>query len=364
MHRCHATLSRVLVVGAAALVAVACTEKFKEHLNEKASQMQSTSDDTNGNPCSLLDSNEVAAAIGPLAGPPYRGDPVPDGSSENCRYDSKDYRRIRLNVDWSGGALAMKMANFGRALSDKALRAETQTGVVAKAGDSLHGTWDQIAMSPASCCSFEALKGDRHVQLDWEGTRLTLQQAAALLTIALNRLDHPLTVADTVGLTAARQRWAAMARDSALDACSLVSQADAEAIIGAPLSSPPDHGVAPGGVSQQSCYYRTPMPNVPNGSYMYEIDVREWNNAHAQFASDQFVINGASNGVRRQLSGVTGATDTLLPPAVPPGPWDDVGSSVSGGYEAVKGPIMLIGSAMGDHKTLLALLAKAVSALK
>ncbi|HEX5409499.1 MAG TPA: hypothetical protein VFW89_07010 [Gemmatimonadaceae bacterium] len=69
----------------------------------------------------------------------------------------------------------MKMVNFGRNLTDKALRAETQTGVVAKAGDPLHGNRDQLAMSPASCCSFDALKGDSHVQLDWEGTKLTVQ---------------------------------------------------------------------------------------------------------------------------------------------------------------------------------------------
>jgi len=148
-------MQRVSAVVLACFVATACTEKLKEHLEERVAQQQ-TSDDTNGNPCSLLDSAEVAAAIGPLAGPPYRGDPIPDQSNETCRYDSQDYRRIRVNVDWSGGAMAMKMISFGRNLTDKALRAETKTGVVAKEGDSLHGNWDQIAMTPASCCSFEA----------------------------------------------------------------------------------------------------------------------------------------------------------------------------------------------------------------
>ena len=356
-------MRRVSAVVLMCFVATACTKELRKHLNEKVAQNQ-TRGDTDGNPCSLLDSAEVAAAVGPLAGPPYRGGPIPDASGETCRYDSQDYRRIRVNVDWSGGAMAMKMASFGRNLSDKALRTETQTGVVAKAGDSLHGNWDQIAMTAASCCSFEALKGDRHVQLDWEGTKLTLQQAAALLTMAINRLDHPLMISDTVGLTAARKRWAAMAQDSALDACSLVSQAEAEAIIGAPLSSPPDHGTAPGGVSPQMCFYRTPIPGMPDRNYEYSIEVHDWNSGHEQFASDQFVINGATNGMRRQLAGVTGAADSLVPAAEPPGPWDDLGSSVTGGYEAVKGPILLIGAAMGDHDKLRALLAKAVSNLK
>jgi hypothetical protein len=128
-------------------------------------------------------------------------------------------------------------------------------------------------MTTASCCSFEALKGDRHVQLDWEGTKLSLQQASALHTTAINRLDHPLTISDTVGLTAARQRWATMAQDSAIDACSLLSQADAAAIIGAPLSSPPDHGTAPSGVSPQVCSYRTPNQGIPNRNYEYSIEV-------------------------------------------------------------------------------------------
>jgi len=112
------------------------------------------------------------------------------------------------------------------------------------------------------------------------------------------------------------------------------------------------------------CYYRTPIPGMPNRSYEYSIEVHEWKHGHAAFASDQFVINGATNGMRRQLAGVTGVSDTIAPSAEPQGPWDDLGSSVSGGYEAVKGPIMLIGSAMGDQDKLRALLAKAASNLK
>jgi hypothetical protein len=120
-------MQRVPAVVPVCFVTTACTKEFRKHLKEKAAQSQ-TSDDTDGNPCSLLDSAEVAAAIGQLAGPPYRGDPISDASNETCRYDSKNDRRIRVNVDWSGGAMATKMIGFGRSLSDKALRAETQTG--------------------------------------------------------------------------------------------------------------------------------------------------------------------------------------------------------------------------------------------
>jgi hypothetical protein len=106
-------MRRVSAVVLMCFVATACTKELRKHLNEKVAQNQ-TRGDTDGNSCSLLDSAEVTAAIGPLAGPPYRGGPIPDASGETCRYDSQDYRRIRVNVDWSGGAMAMKMASFGR----------------------------------------------------------------------------------------------------------------------------------------------------------------------------------------------------------------------------------------------------------
>ena len=62
-------MRRVSAVVLMCFVATACTEKLKEHLKEKVAQDQ-TSDNTGGIPCSLLDSAEVAAAIGPLTGQP------------------------------------------------------------------------------------------------------------------------------------------------------------------------------------------------------------------------------------------------------------------------------------------------------
>ncbi len=356
--RGHRGLALVLLC----LVAAACTGRTRDRASGQAVALQGKGDATRDDPCSLLDVSDVAAAIGPLAGPPYRGDPNPDPSSDVCRYETNDYRRIQLSVDWTGGAMAMKMVALGRRLGDKALQAETQTGIVLKAGDTLRGDWDQIALSPASCCSLDALRGDADVQLDWTGTRLTIAAAGALLNSAIRRLNHRLAIDGTAGEAAAKQRWAAMAQDSALDACGLVSQQDAEAIIGTPLSVPPDHGSAQEGPRRTSCYYRTPMPNAPNAAFVYEIDLKEWSDAHAKFAEDEFVINGAVGGIRRQWSGGDSTTPAEAPE--PPGPWDEIGSSVSGGYQAVKGPLLLAVSTNGDHTRARALLAKAVSALQ
>ncbi|MGH7647083.1 MAG: hypothetical protein ACREND_03120 [Gemmatimonadaceae bacterium] len=327
----------------------------------KAPQVAQTSDVSSGDPCSLLDTAEVSAAVGPLAGPPY----IQPYESDVCEYDTKDYRRLLVTGDWSGGQMTMKMTNVGRRLSDKALHAETQTGIVIKPGDTLHGNWDQIAMAPMSCCGLDALQGDRHVGVDWTGTKLSLPEAGTLVTSAIKRLDHPLPIYGEAGQAAAQQRFAAMAQDSALDACTLVSASDAAAILG-PLSKPPDHGPPQAGPNARSCFYYTPMPVVagasrpPDATFTYEIDLKEWRDAHVTFASDQFIIHNGMNGMRRQFMGA----DTTAVPAEPPGPWDDLGSSVAGGYEAVKGPILLTANSMGDRGKLRALLAKAVTALK
>lgn len=352
---------------ALALLATACTSQLKDRIarakaeHEAASGAEGGGAAGGGDPCTLLDSAEVAAAIGPLAGSPYRSGGLPSVSGDACRYDTGGYRRLLVSVDWSGGKIAMKMMAFGRSLTDKALRAETQTGMVLKTGDTLRGDWDQVAMTPASCCSLDALKGDQHVELDWAGTALTPAAAGKLLNTAVGRLAHPLAVNGAAGVAAAQQRWAALAKDSTLDACSLVSQQDAEAILGAPLLGPPDHGEAQGNRGKRICYYRTPLPNAPNLHNEYDIEVREWVDGAVAFASDQFVINGVANGMRRQL----GSDTTTDPAAVnASGPWDEIGSSVSGQFEAVKGPVLLIVSGMGDRARLQALLAKAVTALK
>lgn len=364
-----------VALGLAWLFVAACTSSMKDRIAKARAEADSASASSGneassgeGDPCTLLDTAEVAEAIGPLAGPPYRGGPIPDASSNTCEYDTRDYRRLRVSVDWTGGKLAMKMMAFGRKLTDKASQAEIATGVVLKTGDTLRGSWDAVAQTPMQCCSLDALHGDEHVEIDWAGTRLTFAAAGALLDTAVKRLDHPLKVDGTAGIPAAKQRWADMAKDSALDACSLVSQKDAEAILGAPLSSPPDHGTAQTGMGRGTCYYRTAMPSrIPNSpplSIIYEIDVKEWNDAHAAFAEDQYIIGGTLGGMRRQIASATGG-DTAAPKPTPqpPGPWDEIGSAVNMGDEAVKGHFMLVASTIGDHTKERALLAKAIGAL-
>src|SRR6185312_8834496 len=86
------------------------------------------------------------------------------------------------------------------------------------------GPWDAVAEGAMQCCDLHALKGDQHVEIDWTGTRLSMQGASKLL-------------------------------DSAL-----VPQPVVESIIGRKLTAPPEPGQAGGALGARSCTYTTTMP--------------------------------------------------------------------------------------------------------
>mgnify|MGYP001555578325 CR=1 FL=1 len=359
-------------------VAVACRSRQDRSSNKQIAQMSqklgipvdtsgsgaSGANGSTGDACSLLDSNEVAAAIGPLAAPPYHGTFKPDPDSPTCRYDTMNHRRLLVSVDWSGGAAAMKMINFGRSLTDAiSKQGEEKMGTtVLASGDTLHGTWDRIAMGPMQCCDLHALRGDRHVELDWTGTRLSVQGAGALLDKAVGRLDHPLAISGAAGLAAAEQLYAADAKDSTVAMCTLVPQATAEALLGHPLAKAPEPGTAPGATGARECTYTTVLAAPGVIPQQYDLTLWEWRDGAVQFAEDQMAVGAATHAMRRQITG-----DTTTPPAdtadYPLGPWDEAARSASPGYEAVKGAVMVKVAAFGNKQPALALLGGAVTAL-
>lgn len=338
--------------------------QFMDQLKQMANSSNAGGEAKTGDPCSLLDTTEVAAAIGPLAAPPYQGTYKPQEGANSCRYDTKDHRRILLTVDWSGGPTVMKMVHFGRGLTDGVSKAgEMKTGTtVLASGDTLVGDWDEIAQGPMQCCELHALRGDQHVELDWTGTRLTPTAAGALLNSAIKRLDHPLPIDGTAGIPAGEKLYAADARDSAVNLCALVPQAVVEAIIGAKLVGPPQPGAQKGAAGLRDCTYQAPSPGGGSIPRIYELTVWEWHDGAVEFAQDQYVIGGATHTMRRQLTGdnTTPQVDTSMYPA---GPWEEAGPTTSMGYEAVKGPYMVKSMAMGEQKALLELLGKAITAL-
>ncbi|MGH7648051.1 MAG: hypothetical protein ACREND_08025 [Gemmatimonadaceae bacterium] len=365
-----------VVVAAVVLAFAACGKHdAKNDANAKLAQLStklgidtsgsaSGAQNTEGDPCSLLDSNVVATAIGPLAAPPYRGDFKPNPDSPSCRYETMNHRRMLVSVDWNGGQAAMKMIGFGRKMTDQlAKQGEEKTGMtVLSTGDTIHGTWDQVSEGPMQCCDLHALKADQHVEIDWTGTRLSMQGAAKLLDSAVAHLAHPIPVNDAAALAQGESLYAADAKDSAVNMCALVPQAVVETIIGRKLTGPPEPGTQPGAAGARECTYKTTMPGGGNLQQQYELTVWEWHDGAVEFATDQHVIGMAGHAMRRQFTG-----DTTTPPTdtseYPLGPWDEAGPNTSMGYEAVKGPIMIKASALGDKKIVLALLGKAISSM-
>ncbi len=324
------TRSWPLLAFTAVLVLAACSAKERAS-NESGNQAAASSDAeaSEGNPCGLLAVKEVEAAIGPLRDPPYRYDESenrPDVAGGTCVYQARDLRRMKLNVDWSGGASDMKMLRGARQMTDQAMSGT----MVTETGDTIAGAWDEVAPMPMNCCILEALLGDQLVALDWTGTRLTTAEGARLLDAAVQRLGHPLDIDGSAPVAAVLARLAAEPKDR--DPCGLVTRAEAEAIFG-PLTAAPERSDSGRG---NKCTYLYTEQKYPASA---EVSVT-WSQGYAAFAGDMHVkgIVG-TRAVPRITGGVVGGTDSLHAPAIA-GPWDDA-NDTGGTFTAVRQDVMI-----------------------
>jgi hypothetical protein len=186
-------------------------------------------------PCGLLTVAEVETVLGePLAGPPFRSDSghaVADGAS--CRYEASSFRAIDLEVEWSNGGQRLGLVNLTSGIiNDGGLK-----GVVTLSnGTTLRGAWDEAR--DFLCCQFNALRGDQLVVVDIGASHASLEQAASLADLAVQRLNQPLVTDNAAGLTAALERD--KTRPAIGLACDLVSRTEAEAMVKEPLARDPD----------------------------------------------------------------------------------------------------------------------------
>lgn len=283
---------------------------------------------TAGDPCGLLDVKQVEAAIGPLRDPPYRfndRENLPDAAGSICVYQAKDLRRMTLDVDWTDGAMGMKMVRDTRALTDKAMSGK----MVTESGDTISGAWDEVAPMPMNCCILEALLGDRLATLNWTGTRLTTAEAARLLDAAVQRLDHPLSIDGAAPVAAVAARLAAEPKDR--DPCSLVTREEAEVILG-PLTAAPLRSDSGKG---NACTYVFKMENFPASTDMKVY----WTRGYEAFAGEMHVQGLVGSRVMPRL------TDSLVkgteaPPPGIPGPWDEAGDGAAR-FLAVRHDVMI-----------------------
>ena len=266
---------------------------------------------TAGDPCGLLEVKQVEAAIGPLRDPPYRYNGSknrPDAEGSACVYQAKDLRRMTLDVDWTDGAIGMKMLRGTRALTDKAMSGK----MVTESGDTISGAWDEVAPMPMNCCILEALLGDRLVTLDWTGTRLTTADGARLLDAAVQRLDHPLAIDGGAPVGTVLARIAAEPKDR--DPCGLVTREEAEIILG-PLTTAPERSDSGRG---NKCTYVFQQKKFRGSTDMTVY----WTRGYEAFAGEMHVrgLVGSRVVARITDSAVQGASTPA--PGIA-GPWED-----------------------------------------
>ena len=253
------------------------------------------------NPCSLLTVAEVEAVLGePLGGPPFRVNGYePSATGAACRYETKAFRAVTVEVDWSHGNDTFRMIDMVSGVAD----ADGLKGVLKLSdGTELDGAWDKAAMF--MCCQFNALHGDQRVMIDISATKLTAKDAGALADKAVQRLDQPLDVADDLGVSEATARDAT--RPAIASACTLVTRAEAEALVGAPLAADPEGG-------ESGCtYVWTPA----GADYQEQITLLvTWRGGYAEMRAIQSAIGMGLDMLAEQgldLKQDTAATNPLF----------------------------------------------------
>jgi hypothetical protein len=197
-------------------------------------------------------------------------------------------------------------------------------------GSELTGEWDEAKV--LNCCMFIAMRGDQLVTVDVSGSNATLEQAAAIADIALNRIDKPLHVASSEGVAAAIARDAARPKER--DPCSLISRTEAEVALEAPLARDPV-------VDGTKCVY------TYVGKFPWTIGLTvSWRNGYAQFRQHTANVKNVGKvfSLDADAAGVQSDSTAAEPALI--GPWE---AAQTGPFEfyAVKKDVLVTADARG-----------------
>jgi hypothetical protein len=250
-------------------------------------------------PCSLLTPAEVEAALGaPLGTAPYRASGSnPDPAGSDCVYQTANFRTVTLHVEFEGGQQAYHISDFVGGLikgSNGVLNDKAKKVMVSEDGSEIAGDWDEAKLTPLNCCIFNALLADQMITIDFTGSTLTLKQAAGLVDMALKRLKKPLSLDGGANVAAARAFL--KTRPGRKDPCSVLTQAEVEAILGKLAAAPKSE--------DDVCSYELPQPpGFPPRIYDLEFF---WSGGNYQFRQD---LDAARMG-GAALGGITLQTQT------------------------------------------------------
>ena len=304
---------------------VACSKSESSSNASSSSRAVSTGDvaktqPADPDPCGWISQAEVEAVTGPLDRPPFRNhgeeDIRPDPEGKVCAYVVPSANKSTIP---SGFYLEVATHDGTQFL------AGVQAGLRAMAGwlppghnvgdTGVAGPWDAAAGSGKRL--FTARQGDAGVILTGLGWGLPKEQLGTLAERVLAKIpDVP---------TAAPQKKADAEEESPQNPCSLITQAEAEKVLGklsfAPYRSRTSTSMlaSDGG----SCSYPTPRHHVL-------VLTPTWTGGQMQLKLAAFTAQQTA-----KILGGTAAADTLE------GPWDQVAGGPSGEMYFLKGDQLL-----------------------
>jgi hypothetical protein len=305
----------LMLLAAALACCGGCGEKTSENAEAGAAPLPSGPD-----PCSLISQAEMEAVTGPLAEPPYRvnSDRRPAPAGEGCFYRARDRRNVTVLVDWEDGELAFRMlAGTGAAITDILTGYDATT-------DTLEGRWDKVG---AAFGQFIVLKGKTSIQIDPLGSRIGLEGAARLASIAIERLSAPL---DYSGARATMAR--SEEPGSTRNPCELVTRQEVETLMGPLLANP-----APA-ADGSGCEFRTDKTFL-NEPVVRKLEV-QWTDGFYTLGQERSAAGLAVKTMKLHVDQET--PDSLSQEALGEGePWDERMTLMPGIITVVKGDILL-----------------------
>lgn len=293
-------------------------------------------------PCRLVSQQEMETFIGPLLQPPYRvKDRKPDPAGDGCLYRAKDYRNVTIELDREAGELGFRMLAGAGTQIEEALTG-TNVGL-----DTLEASWDRIGQPFGHLI---ALKDSATVLIDPLGSRLDLGAQVRLISVALGRLDKPL--AYDGGLAARRFKDMSVA---ARDPCTLVTPAEAEALMGKLRAAP--H------VSEEGDACVFPLASVVFGQPMDRQLQVQWSDGFYALGQERQAM-GMAGKMMPMIAGDDDAPAVGENVAGEAEPWDERITLLGGVVTVVKRDVVLKIAAEGvdkfDEARALLLLRKAV----
>jgi hypothetical protein len=327
---CSTAFARHALLGLAALLfiltAAGCSKGSNTRTAGGGAVASASEDDEDSasargpDPCALLEVAEAEAALGKLAGPPYRvGQNGPEAGGNSCMYEAASGRTMQLGAMSEGAAQIFKMLGTPAAMAEAA-------GMKGKlplpGGATFEGDWDEA--KTIGCCQLDAMLGDRMVDLEFAATHLDMKQAATLVNASLKRLDKPLSIDGNSGVEAALAR--AAKKPKPVPVCGLLTLDEVQAILGPQTKAPAG--------SETSCTYAFTQMGLDGKPRTYPLELKvSWSGGYRTIREEAQM----AGQIMGTLMG-SEAKDAKAAEAIP-GPWDEAATTFH--FMAVKNDVLM-----------------------